>query len=61
MVLSFIKIRVYSFSTMIAELGKVDDTVNILHIPHLILTFKIKTRYHFCLNFKNKGSEIKLF
>lgn len=47
MVLSFIKIRLHSFSPIMEELGEVNDSVNILHIllPHLILTLKYQSPY----------------
>ena len=47
MVLSFIKIRLHSFSPIMEELGEVKDSVNILHIllPHLILTLKYQSPY----------------
>ena len=47
MVLSFIKIRLHSFSSVMEELGEVNDSVNILRIllPHLILTLKYQSPY----------------
>ena len=47
MVLSFIKIRLHSFSSVMEELGEVNDSVNILRIllPHLILTLKYQGPY----------------
>ena len=62
MVLSFIKIRLHSFSSIMEELGEVNDSVNILHIllPHLILTLKYQSPYIiFVLIFKTR--EVRTF
>lgn len=62
MVLSFIKIRLHSFSPIMEELGEVNDSVNILHIllPHLILTLKYQSPYIiFVLIFKTR--EVRTF
>ena len=56
MALSFIKIRLHSFSPIMEELGEVNDSVNILHIllPHLILTLKYQSPYIIFVLIKKK-------